>query len=73
MNRNIWAGQWRQLKGKIRKEWGKLTDDDFDKIQGDYDMLLGRLQELYGKSREEIEQDLEYRFPEGQEPMRKVS
>jgi uncharacterized protein YjbJ (UPF0337 family) len=73
MNRDVWTGQWRQLKGKIRKEWGKLTDDDFDKIQGDYDMLLGRLQELYGKSRDEIEQDLEHRFSEGQKPMRKVS
>ena len=62
MNRDIWAGQWKQLKGKLRQQWGKLTDDDFDRIQGDYKMLVGRLQELYGKSREDIEQDLQNRF-----------
>jgi len=65
MNRDIWAGQWKQLKGKLRQQWRKLTDDDFDRIQGDYEMLVGRLQELYGKSREDIEQDLERRFAAG--------
>ena len=40
-----------QLKGKIRQEWGKLTDDDIDRIQGDYEMFIGRLQERYGRSR----------------------
>jgi len=68
MNRDIWAGQWKQLKGKLRQQWGKLTDDDFDRIQGDYEMLVGRLQELYGKSREEIEQDLQNRFAGRQNP-----
>lgn len=70
MNRDIWAGQWKQLKGKLREQWGKLTDDDVDKIQGNYDMLLGRLQELYGKSREDIEHDLESGFAEGRSSVR---
>ncbi len=62
MNRDTLKGQWTQLKGKVRQQWGKLTDDDLDKIQGNYEMLVGRLQTLYGRSREETERDIERHF-----------
>ncbi len=62
MNRDTLKGQWTQVKGKIREQWGRLTDDDLDKIQRNYEMLLGRLQELYGRSREETEKDLDRQF-----------
>lgn len=58
MNRNVLKGQWMQLKGKIREQWGRLTDDDLDRIQGNAEMLIGRLQEYYGRSREEVEEEL---------------
>ena len=59
MNEDTLKGQWKQLKGQIQMQWGRLTSDDIDQIQGNRDILLGKLQEYYGKSREENERDLE--------------
>jgi uncharacterized protein YjbJ (UPF0337 family) len=73
MNRDTLKGQWMQAKGKIKQQWGKLTDDDLDQIQGNYEMLVGRLQERYGRSREEIEKELDRRFQRWEEPLRKAS
>ena len=44
-----------QLKGRIRKRWGKLTNDDLEQIGGDGEILVGRLQERYGRTREQVE------------------
>jgi uncharacterized protein YjbJ (UPF0337 family) len=52
-------GKWRQFRGQIKKEWGKLSDDDLNKIEGDYDILIGKIQEKYGTSREEIRRRLD--------------
>ncbi len=57
MNQDTFEGQWKQLKGKMREKWGKLTDDDWDTVAGKKDQLLGKLQERYGYSREEAERD----------------
>ena len=59
MNEDTLKGQWKQLKGQIQMQWGRLTRDDIDQIQGNREILLGKLQEYYGKSREENERDLE--------------
>ena len=59
MNEDTLKGQWSQVKGQLRKQWGRLTDDDIDQIKGDRDILLGKLQEYYGKNREQNERDLE--------------
>jgi uncharacterized protein YjbJ (UPF0337 family) len=59
MNEDTLKGQWNQVKGQLRKQWGRLTDDDIDQIKGDRDILLGKLQEYYGKNREQNERDLE--------------
>ncbi|KRG69563.1 CsbD family protein [Pseudoxanthomonas dokdonensis] len=48
MNKDIIAGNWKQLKGKIQAEWGELTDDDFTVAEGNAEYLTGRLQERYG-------------------------
>ncbi len=58
MNKNILEGKWGQLKGSIQKEWGKLTDDDMDKIGGDINKLKGKLQEVYGMTEKEVEEQL---------------
>ncbi len=42
MNKDILQGQWTQLKGRIRKQWGKLTDDDVGQVQGDAEVLSGK-------------------------------
>jgi len=62
MNRDTLKGQWMQLKGKARQQWGKLTDDDLDKAQGNAEILIGKIQERYGRSREEAEREFERWF-----------
>jgi uncharacterized protein YjbJ (UPF0337 family) len=52
-------GHWVQLKGRVRKQWGKLTNDDMASIQGSREVLLGRLQERYGHTREEVEREFD--------------
>jgi uncharacterized protein YjbJ (UPF0337 family) len=59
MNEDTLKGQWSQLKGHLRKQWGRLTDDDIDQIKGSREILLGKLQEYYGKNRDENERELE--------------
>jgi len=59
MNEDTLKGQWNQVKGHLRKQWGRLTDDDLDQIKGNRDILLGKLQEYYGKNRDENERELE--------------
>jgi len=59
MNRDILKGQWKQFKGKARRQWGKLTQDDLDQIQGDAQVLAGKIQEYYGRSAEEAEREIE--------------
>jgi uncharacterized protein YjbJ (UPF0337 family) len=58
MNSDTMEGNWKQLKGKMREKWGKLTDDDWNAVAGKKDQLLGKLQERYGYSREQAETDL---------------
>lgn len=58
INSDILEGKWNQLKGKVRQQWGDLTDDDLEKVAGKRDELIGVLQEKYGHSREEAEQEV---------------
>jgi uncharacterized protein YjbJ (UPF0337 family) len=58
MIEDILKGQWNQLKGRIRQQWGRLTDDDIARIQGDRDVLVGKIQELYGRTRVEAEAEI---------------
>ena len=59
MNEDILKGQWKQLQGKARQQWGKLTDDDLTMIKGDRDVLLGKLQEHYGRSRADAKEEVD--------------
>ena len=59
MNTDVLQGKWTQLKGQVRKQWGKLTDDDMDKIQGDAQILQGRLQERYGHTKEQAKKEVD--------------
>jgi uncharacterized protein YjbJ (UPF0337 family) len=56
MNWDQIKGNWQQAKGELKVNFGKLTDDDITRIGGERDKLVGRLQELYGISKEEAEQ-----------------
>jgi uncharacterized protein YjbJ (UPF0337 family) len=55
MNWDRVEGNWKQIKGSIKEQWGKLTDDELDVIAGKRDRLVGKIQETYGISRDEVE------------------
>lgn len=59
MNKDQLQGNWLQFKGKLKEQWGKLTDDDLDVIAGKKDQFVGRIQELEGIAKEEAEKQLE--------------
>lgn len=53
------AGAWKQVRGEVRKQWGKLTDDDLEQIKGQRDLMVGKIQQRYGIAREEAERQLD--------------
>jgi uncharacterized protein YjbJ (UPF0337 family) len=67
MNDDRAEGNWKQFKGKVKEQWGKLTDDDLDVIAGRRDQLAGKIQERHGVARDEAEKqisDFEKRYPD---------
>ncbi len=59
MNKDQIEGNWEQLKGTVRKQWGKLTDDQVTQIKGSRQKLSGQIQEAYGVAREEAEKQID--------------
>ncbi|MHA6287681.1 CsbD family protein [Maricaulis sp. CAU 1757] len=59
MNKDELKGQWKQVSGEAKKQWGKLTDDDMTQVDGQKDKLVGKVQERYGKSRDEAEKEVD--------------
>jgi len=59
MNLDQLKGSWTQVKGKVKEEWGKLTDDELNWVEGNQDRLIGKIQEKYGKSKEEAQKDVD--------------
>ncbi|AWV06338.1 CsbD family protein [Marilutibacter maris] len=58
MNKDIIAGNWKQIKGKAQARWGDLTDDVFDIAEGNSEYLAGKLQEQYGWDREHAKREV---------------
>lgn len=58
MDKAQFKGHWNQLKGKLKEKFGKLTDDDLIKISGQRDQLIGKLQTLYGSTKEQVEHQI---------------
>ena len=58
MNWDRIEGNWKQFKGSIKQQWGKLTDDELDQLAGHRDKLVGKLQERYGIQRDEAEKQV---------------
>jgi uncharacterized protein YjbJ (UPF0337 family) len=59
MNEDVLKGKWHQLKGDIKSRWGKLTDDDLDRVEGEAEKLVGRVQERYGYQRDEAKREVD--------------
>jgi uncharacterized protein YjbJ (UPF0337 family) len=56
MNEDIIKGKWKQIRGRLKETWGRLTDDDLARLDGDRDYVIGKVQEHYGHNRERAEQ-----------------
>jgi uncharacterized protein YjbJ (UPF0337 family) len=59
MNWDIVKGKWKQFAGTAQSNWGKLTNDEVDEIEGDREALIGKLQEHYGYARSEAEDEID--------------
>lgn len=59
MNVHTLNGNWNELKGKAKQQWGKLTDDQLEQIDGKRDELVGKVQQAYGKSIDEAQKEVD--------------
>jgi uncharacterized protein YjbJ (UPF0337 family) len=59
MNKDVFEGKWKQIRGQAKAWWGKLTDDDLNKVAGKFESFVGLLQEKYGYSRERAQEEIE--------------
>jgi uncharacterized protein YjbJ (UPF0337 family) len=59
MDWNRVEGNWKQIKGKVKEKWGKLTDDDLTAINGKRDQLEGKIQERYGLAKDQVRKDVD--------------
>lgn len=69
MNSDQIEGNWKQFSGKVKEQWGKLTDDDLTQAAGKKDQLLGKIQERYGLKKEEAQKQLDEFYKAHEEPM----
>ena len=59
MNKNIVSGKWEEIKGKVKEQWGKLTDDDMKQVEGNFQKLKGVIQQRYGHKEEEAQREID--------------
>lgn len=59
MNNDILQGNWKQMKGKVQQQWGKLTDDDLAQVDGNREELIGKIQAQYGKTKDEAKREVD--------------
>jgi uncharacterized protein YjbJ (UPF0337 family) len=64
MNADIFEGKWKEMKGQIKEWWGKLTDDDLEQANGKAEQIVGLLQQKYGYTREQAEEEFNRRLEE---------
>jgi uncharacterized protein YjbJ (UPF0337 family) len=62
MDWNRVEGNWKQVKGQVKEKWGKLTDDELDKMNGRREQLEGKIQERYGIAKEQAKKDVDAWF-----------
>lgn len=58
MNWDRIKGDWKQFKGRVKEQWGELTDDHLDQIEGQREQLVGKIQKQYGISRDEADRQV---------------
>ena len=71
INKDIFEGKWKQIRGEAKAWWGQLTDDDLDRAAGKFDVLAGMLQEKYGYTREAAANEIDKRVTDYEAAMKK--
>jgi uncharacterized protein YjbJ (UPF0337 family) len=64
MNKDVFEGKWRQIRGQAKAWWGKLSDDDLDRVAGKFEVFAGLLQEKYGYTRQHATAEIKKRMTE---------
>jgi uncharacterized protein YjbJ (UPF0337 family) len=64
MNKDVFEGNWEQIRGHVKEWWGNITDDELDKIEGKRDRLIGLLQKQYGYTKAQAEQEVDHHLSE---------
>ena len=59
MNWDRIEGNWKQVTGKVKEKWGKLTDDDLTQINGNREQLEGKIQARYGYAKDQVKKDVD--------------
>ncbi len=59
MNSDTFEGKWKQIKGDFKKKYGKITNDEYTEAEGNFDKLAGKVQERYGKSKDELKKEID--------------
>ena len=72
MNSDIFEGKWKEMKGQTKEWWGKLTDDDLEQAAGNAKQIVGLLQQKYGYTREQAEEEFNRRIKDVKEVVEKV-
>jgi uncharacterized protein YjbJ (UPF0337 family) len=67
MNKDIFEGKWKEMRGQVKEWWGKLTDDDLAKVAGNAEQIVGLLQQKYGYTRQRAEEEFNRRVKEVRE------
>ena len=64
MNKDIFEGKWKEMRGQLKEWWGELTDDELDQANGNAEQIVGLLQQKYGYTREVAEKEFNRRMEE---------
>ncbi len=72
MNKDVFEGKWKEMRGQIKELWGKLTDDDLEQAAGNGEQIIGLLQQKYGYTHQRAEEEFNRRIKELKERVNKV-
>lgn len=70
MNRDVFEGKWKEMRGQVKEWWGNLTDDELEQSGGRADQLIGLLQQKYGYTRERAEEEFERRLKDAKDAVK---
>ncbi len=73
MNKDIFEGKWKQIRGEAKAWWGKLSDDDMERAAGKFEVFTGLLQEKYGYTRQQASDEIDRRVTEYESKMKMES